>query len=138
MLLVVAVFLLLRDGLYEQYFLYLFAPFVLDVLAFHPGRRPYLLFTYILAGLDLLVNNDLGLRFLSPLSTGIEPYTTALDANGTWGVFRFYALIVFSVVMTVTLVQLVHALLRDEERPVPWLVQLPAWVSDRFRTTGTS
>lgn len=138
MLLVVAVFLLLRDGLFEQYFLYLFAPFVLDVMAFHPGRRRFLLYTYAVAGLDLLVNNDLGLRFLSPLSTGIEPYTTALDANGTWGVFRFYALIAFSVVMTVTLVQLIHALLHDEERPVPWLLRLPAWVSDRLRRAGTS
>ena len=133
MLLVVTVFLLLRWGLYEQYLLYLFSLLLLDVVAFHPGRRPLLLFTYTLCGAWLLINNDLGLRFLSPLSTGIQPYTASLDANDTWGAFRMYALIVLSVVITVTLVQMLRAVLRDEERPAPWLLRAPSWLSAALR-----
>lgn len=134
LLLVVTVFLLLRWGLYEQYLLYLFSLLVLDVAAFHPGRRALLLFTYALSGIWLLVNNDLGLRFLSPLSTQVQPYTSSLDANDGWGLFRTGALIVLSVMITVTLIQVVRTVLRDEERPVLWVRQLAS--AFRRRTTA--
>ncbi len=133
MLLVVTVFLLLRWGLYEQYLLYLFAPLALDVVAFHPGRRSLLLVTYALASLWLLVNNDLGIRFLSPLSVGIEPYTTSLDASASFGLGRTVSLVVLSILITVTLVQLVWTFLRDDERPVPWLFRLPLWLGEAAR-----
>lgn len=132
MLLVVTVFLLLRWGLYEQYFLYLFSLLALDVAVFHAGRRELLTFTIVLASVDLLINNDLGLRFLSPVDPGITPYTTALDANDSWGIFRTYALLVLALAVTVTLVQLLRTFLRDQERPRPW----PYGIGDRLRRTG--
>jgi len=124
MLLVVTVFLLLRWGLYEQYFLYLFSIFALDVAVFHTGRRALLDFAIALATVDLLINNDLGLRFLSPIDPGIAPYTTALDANDSWGVFRTYALLVLCLIVTATLVQLLRTFLEDRERPRPWFYAL--------------
>ncbi|HXW67043.1 MAG TPA: hypothetical protein VEL82_04100 [Thermoplasmata archaeon] len=132
MLLVVTTFLLLRWGVYEQYMLYLFSLLVLDVVVFHPGRRAYFRFTYALALVWLLVNNDLGIRFVSPLSTAVQPYTAALDQNDTWGLFRSYALIGLAVIVTVTLAQLLWAIAKDQERPIPWcldgLVRVGRWV----------
>ncbi len=127
-LLVLCVFLLLRWGLYEQYLLYLFSLMVLDVTAFHPGRRSVFLFTYVLGSVDLVVNNDLGLRFLSPIDTGLSAYTTQIDAAGPWSVVRVGALIVLSVAVTLTLVQLVRVYLRDTVDPRPWLTELPGRV----------
>jgi hypothetical protein len=129
MMLVVTVFLLLRWGLYEQYFLYLFCPLALDVAVFHPGRRAFFWYSVALATIDLFINNDLGLRFLTPIYPGLGPYSTAIDANDSWGVFRTYSLLVLSIVVTVTLVQFIYALLDDENAPRPW----PYALGDRLR-----
>jgi len=138
MLFVVAVFLLLRWGLLEQYLLYLFSLMLLDVVAFHPGRRALLLVTYALAGLYLLANNDLGLRFLSPLNTGIQPFTATLDASSVYGLGRTISMVILAILVTVTLVQVVLTYLRDDERPVPWLVQIPGWVQRAGRSPTTT
>lgn len=122
LLLIVTLLLLLRWGLYEQYMLYLFAPLVVDVFVFHPGRRSLFYVTVVLAGLDLLVNNDLGLRFLSPLDPSILAFTTSVDASVGWGTARTYVLLVLAILVTVTLVQWVRAFLRDERAPHPWLL----------------
>ena len=124
MMLLVTVFLLLRWGLYEQYFLYLFSLLALDVAVFHPERRALLWFTVGLATIDLFINNDLGLRFLSPIDLSLSSYTTAIDANGSWGLFRTYALLVLAMAVTVTLVQLLLTFLKDQEAPRPWLYSL--------------
>lgn len=129
MLLVVTVFLLLRWGLYEQYFLYLFSLLALDVAVFSPGRRALLAFTYALATVDLLINNDLGIRFLSPLSSGLSVFTTQLDASEPYGTFRTYALLVLALAMTITLIQLLGAFWQDAAEPRPWLYR----VLDRVR-----
>jgi hypothetical protein len=134
MLLLVTVFFLLRWGLYEQYFLYLFALLALDVAVFHPERRALFGFAVGLATLDLLINNDLGLRFLSPIDLGLSSYTTAIDANDSWGLFRTYALLVLAIVVTVTLVQLLRTFLQDQEAPRPWLYA----VGDRLRQSWHS
>jgi hypothetical protein len=136
MLLVVTVFLLLRWGLEEQYMLYLFAPVALDVATFHPGRRALLLFTFVLSALYLLVNNDLGLRFLTPADPGILTFTTAVDASSGWGMARTVALTILSILVAVTLVQWVRAILRDEPRPRPWL--LAWWPVSEPRTSPTA
>ena len=134
MLLIVSVFLLLRWGLYEQYLLYLFSLMLLDIAAFHPGRRTLMLFCYALAGSWMLVNNDFGFRFLSPLNSGIQPFDAALDSSAIYGVGRHIALIVLAILMTVTLVQLVLTYLKGEAAPVPWLFQIP----QRFARAGRS
>jgi hypothetical protein len=129
LLLVATVFLLLRWGLYEQYLLYLFALLALDVAVFHPGRRAFLLFTSALVTTDLLVNNDLGIRFISPLNDQVQPFTASIDASSSWGVARTWALAVLAVVVTLTLVQLVRSILRDEASPRPWLYRVRPWAS---------
>jgi len=122
LMLVVTVFLLLRWGLEEQYMLYLFAPVALDVATFHPGRRTLLWFTVVLSTLFLLVNNDAGLRFISPADPGIVTFTTAVDASSNWGLARTVGLTILSVLVAITLIQWVRAIVRDEPRPRPWLL----------------
>jgi hypothetical protein len=134
MLLVVTIFLLLRWGLYEQYFLYLFSLLAIDVAIFHPERRALLWFVVGLASVDLMINNDLGLRFLSPIGLGLSSYTSAIDANNSWGVFRTYALLVLAIVVTITLVQLVRTFWEDRSAPRPWLYLVGDWLRRSWRT----
>ncbi len=137
MLLVVAVFLLLRWGSYEQYFLYLFSLFALDVAVFRPGRRRLFVFTTTVAFADLLVNNDLGIRFLAPIVSGVTGFTTQIDANDSYGLVRTIALAVLAGAMTVTLVQLLRVVWRDESDPTPWLHALYArWGAWSKRLVG--
>ena len=70
-MLVTTVFLLLRWGLYEQYMIYLFALMALDIALFHPGRRSFLRYLWLLSLVYLLVNNDFGTRFLTPLDPNL-------------------------------------------------------------------
>lgn len=121
LMLIVTAFLLLRWGLYEQYMLFLFAPAALDAATFHPGRRALLWFTVALSMLYLLVNNDLGMRFLAPADPGILTFTTSIDQSGGWGAARTFALAALAVMVTVTLVQWIVAIYRDEGHPRPWI-----------------
>jgi hypothetical protein len=68
LLLVVAVFLLVRWGLNEQYFLYPFALLAADVYTRHPGRRPFFYYLVAVASAFLLTNNVLGIWFAAPVS----------------------------------------------------------------------
>lgn len=120
MALVTTVFLLFRWGLYEQYMVYLFALVLLDVLVFHPGRRRLFQWVYSLSLVYLLVNNDLGIRFLAPLGPGFTNFTGALDASPIYGGVRVWVLIALCVLMTVTLVRLVFTYYRDDPAPTPW------------------
>ena len=120
LLFVLVLFLLLRWGLYEQYFLYLFGLLALAVAVFRPGFRALFRFTWGLAAIDLLVNNDLGMRFVSPIDPGIYAYTAALDANDGYGIVRTYLLVVLAVAVTLTLVQWAWTLWRDDPEPRPW------------------
>ena len=120
LLFVLVLFLLLRWGLYEQYFLYLFGLLALAVTVFRPGFRALFRFTWGLAAIDLLVNNDLGMRFVSPIDPGIYAYTAALDANDGYGIVRTSLLVVLAVAVTLTLVQWAWTLWRDDPEPRPW------------------
>jgi hypothetical protein len=136
---VLTIFLLFRWGLYEQYFLYLFVLLAIDASLFHRGRRHFLGYVIGLATVDLLLNNDLGLRFLSPIDPALSSYTIALDATGTYGLFRLYALLGLAVIMTATLMQMLQVLARDQEDPRPWLYAVRDWLArfgrSRPRTT---
>lgn len=120
MVLVTGTFLLLRWGLYEQYMLYLFALVLLDVVLFHPGRQRLFYGVIALSFAYLLINNDLGMRFVSPLSPSVTAYTDALDASPTFGLFRVYALIVLAALVTATLVQLLATYYQGDPAPAPW------------------
>ncbi len=121
-ILVTALLLLFRWGLYEQYMVYLFALVLLDVIVFEPERRALFRTIVVLATVYLLFNNEFGIRFLAPLSPSVTQFTDALDGNAVFSVLRTVALIVLALLVTVTLVQIVVGYYRDELRPRPWVV----------------
>lgn len=120
LLFVLSAVFLVRWGLYEQYFLYLFALLALDVAVFHPGRKRLFQLLVVVASLQLLANNDLGLRFLAPADPSIWPWLQTLEADSTWGLARAYVLAVLAVAMTISLAQAVLVLARDDPNPTPW------------------
>lgn len=120
-MLVTTVFLLLRWGLNEQYMIYIFALMALDIAAFHPGRRSFLVYLWLLSLVFLLINNDLAARFVTPLDTNLWPMLSNLDHSSVYGTVRTWALAILDVIVTLSLVQWIVELVRDGERPVPWL-----------------
>jgi hypothetical protein len=132
LLLILTVFLLLRWGLSEQYMPYLFSLLALDIAAFHPERRAFFRFTYAFSMLWLLINNYLGLVFLYPLSPSFQTYTTNMAANVTWTDFQTCSLLVLSIVATLTFFQLAGVAIKDQDRPVPWLLRLPKLLARAF------
>ena len=101
---------------------YIFALLAADIAAFHPERKNLFLLLVGLSFAYLLGNNDLGMRFISPIDPGIWPYAEQLDASAGYGMVRYYALLAISVLIAVTLAQLVYVILRDDPRPRPWLL----------------
>lgn len=120
-MLVTTVFLLLRWGLYEQYMIYIFALMVLDIAAFHPDRRSFFLYLWLLSLIFLLINNDLGARFVTPIDTGLWSTLSNLDQTSGYGTIRAWALNILDVIVTLSLVQWIVALVHDRIHPVPWL-----------------
>jgi hypothetical protein len=121
---VMAVFLLFRWGLNEQYMLYLFAPLLLDLMAYHPARRDLYLILVVLASLFLIFNNGLGVQFLSPLSPAYTAWSNRFDGSPISAPIRSFMLIAIATLITVNLIQWVSVLLHDEEAPRPWLFRL--------------
>ena len=123
--------LLVRWGLYEQYFLYLFALIAVDLATAHPGRRGVALLLVGLASAQLLVNNDLGARFLTPSVPGWFGILAQAEATGPWATPRVLALSGLALAMTVTLAQWVWVVARDQANPVPWPVRLASLATGR-------
>ncbi len=121
LILVTAVFLLFRFGLYEQYLVYLFALLFLDLAIAGSGRRAIVQVLSVSAFVYLVLNNDFLLRFLSPLNASISPELISLDASPIYGTFRTWALVAVCVVVTIALAQVVYVYLRGLERPRSWL-----------------
>ncbi len=122
MLFLTTVFLLLRWGLNEQYMLYLFSLMIVDLYAFHPGRRLMLAVTTVTTFTFLWVNNNLGIWFLSPISSGYWTYATQVDASAGVGVLRTDVLFVLAAVVTAVLLQLAYTFYRDQPAPFPWVI----------------
>jgi hypothetical protein len=121
---IMTVFLLFRWGLNEQYMLYLFAPMLLDLEVYHPGRRDLFLWLVGLSSIFLAVNNALGVWFLSPISPGYWTWATHEDGAPVIAPIRSFTLIILATLITVVLVQWVYVLLNDETEPRPWLLRL--------------
>lgn len=117
LLFVTAVFLCVRWGLNEQYLLYAFALLVVDVLVFHPERRPLLYLLALLTSMFLVLNNNLGLFFLAPVDPGALTYVLSADA-------RTYLLLGVALLVAVTLAQLAYVVYRDQAAPTVWPVVL--------------
>ncbi|MHB8351979.1 MAG: glycosyltransferase 87 family protein [Thermoplasmata archaeon] len=125
LLLVISVALLLRWGLNEQYMLYPFALLVADIYTYHPDRRRFLYFLVALSSGYLLTNNVLGIWFATPAFPQAFTFVQSFDDSGVGGTFRFDLLYLFSALVTITLIQLIWVVLRDQPAPWPWL--LPRW-----------
>lgn len=124
-MLVLIAFLDLRSGLYEQYMLYLFPMIILDFSIFHPQRRRLFYFLLALCSIYLVINNALGIWFVSPLDPAAFQYALQVNASASFGTFRYYALDVLAGFITVTLAQLAYVITHPGADPRPWL--LPRW-----------
>jgi hypothetical protein len=122
---VVTVFLLLRFGLNEQYLLYLFAPWLVDVMVFHRERRP-LFAAFVALGLTFLVlNHTLLVPFLSPLGPQYQAWFYAANNAPGWDPLRLWALDALAVAITALLVRLLYVLIGRE--PAPASVSWSGW-----------
>ena len=130
--------LLVRWGLYEQYFVYAFALLALDTTLFHAGRTRLSGLTLALASAQLLANNDLGFRFLAPISPAVQPMFEHVEASAPWGPVRMLVLGLLAVLMTATLVQWIWVVGRDIAAPTPWPRALASAIGRRIRTRGGS
>jgi hypothetical protein len=120
MLWITALFLMLRFGLGEQYMLYLFALLVVDIHAFHPGRKALFWVTVGLTSAFLVVNNDLGVRFLAPVNPAFWTYAMQVDGSPVLGSLRTDVLYVLAALISVVLVQWVIELYTNNPHPIPF------------------
>jgi len=137
-LLLTSVFYLTRYGVYEQYILYMLPLFLIDLTLWHPERRPLFRLFLSLATTYLLVNNDLLVRFLGPVSSSFVDAAYAADISPTVGIVRTAATYVLNVLISVTFVQLAMVFANPARDPRPWprvvLERGRAWI--RRRTAG--
>lgn len=122
-------FFLTRWGMNEQYLTYLFPLFLIDTAIWHPERRPlYTMLSVVILGF-VLVNNDLLVRFLGPVSTSFVDIAYGADASPDLGLIREFILYFLNIMFTVTSIQLAAVLLNPTRRTRPW----PLLLVDRIR-----
>ena len=124
LLLVTTIFLLTRWGVYEQYLTYLLPLFYIDTVLWHPERKRLFRFTWVVAFLFLLANNDLLLRFFGPVSTQAVDIAFTADNASIFGPIRTAALYAVAILFTIHLVQLVSQFLDPSRNTTPWLLRL--------------
>jgi hypothetical protein len=106
MLLILIAYMLTRQDVYEQIVIYLLVFLLLDCVLWHPERRRYLAWVTGVATAYLLVNQDLLLQLLGPLTP--TALTLANSANGSpvLGPLREVGLIVLGLIFTAVLLWL--------------------------------
>jgi hypothetical protein len=134
LLFVMTVLLLFRWGLYEQYLLYPFALLAADVYTRHPERRLFFYYLVIVASAFLLVNDGAGIWFATPAFPQAFTIVQGFDSSPTWGPVRYYLLDAIAILMTVSLIQLLVILARDDSSPRPWVIA-PFRFAKRARET---
>jgi hypothetical protein len=134
-LLLTAVFYLTRYGVNEQYMLYMLPFFLIDLTLWHPERRPLFRLLLSLATVYLLVNNDLLVRFLGPVSTSFVDAAYAADISSTVGTVRTAAIYALNVLLSVTFLQLALVFANPTRDARPWprvvLERGRAWIGRR-------
>ena len=121
LLLVTSVFFLTRFGVYEQYLIYLFPLFYIDVVLWHPERRSLFTLTWVLGFSYLLADNDMMIRFFGPAFPQAVDFAFGFDRYSPFAWIRYSALYVIGVLFTIHLVQLVRIFLDPQRDSTPWL-----------------
>jgi hypothetical protein len=125
-------FFLTRQGVNEQYLMYLLPILLIDVLLWHPERRGLFRFTWILCFAFVLVNNDLLIRFLGPVSDSFVSLAYSADASPVLGAVRTYAGYVLDVLITLTFLQLIRTVASPKRSARPWPFLLANFFRDRL------
>lgn len=137
LLLITSVFYLTRFGVYEQYMLYLLPLFLVDILLWHPERRPLFNLVWVLAFAYLLVNNDFLVRFLGPVSGSFVDIAYSADTSLVLSPLRTSAMYFLDVLITVTFVQLLLVFASARRSPRPWPYTLMVWVRDHLAANSS-
>jgi hypothetical protein len=132
------VFFLTRQGVNEQYLMYLLPLLLIDVLLWHPERSGLFRLTWILCFAFLLVNNDLLVRFLGPVSDSFVNIAYAADASTVLGGVRTYAGYVLDVLITITFAQLIRTIANPKRSARPWPSLLAVFFRTRLLGRSTS
>jgi hypothetical protein len=135
-LLITSAFYLTRNGVYEQYLLYILPFFLIDLTLWHPERRPLFRFLLILATVYLLVDSDALLRFLGPVSSSFVDATFAADVDPNVGILRMAVIYLLNVLLSVTLIQLALVFANPARNARPWPQRLLALARARMRGRG--
>jgi hypothetical protein len=122
LLFILILFLVTRWALNEQYWIYLYAPLLLDVVVFHPGRRRLLYSLIGIATVFLVLNNTFLFWFAAPVNADFWTTAVRLDQVPIFNPFRQYTLDVLAGVITVSLVQAALVFYRDDPNPEPWFL----------------
>jgi len=123
LLLITAVFLLTRWGVYEQYLIYFLPLFYIDVVLWHPDRRSLFILTWGLALAYLLVNNDLLLRFFGPVDSRAVDIAYAFDNQSSLAPLRVYGMYILGGLFTLHLIQLIRVLTNPRRDSTSWLLR---------------
>jgi hypothetical protein len=129
-LLATTVFFLTRQGVNEQYVMYLLPLLLIDVSLWHPERRGLFHLTWILCFAFQLVNNDLLIRFLGPVNSTFVDIANATDASPVLGPIRAYTAYLLDIFITLTFVQLVRSFMNPKSNARPW----PSILASAFRS----
>jgi hypothetical protein len=134
-LLITSAFYLTRNGVYEQYLLYILPFFLIDLTLWHPERRPLFRFLLILATVYVLVDSDALLRFLGPVSSSFVDATFAADVDPNVGILRMAVIYLLNVLLSVTFFQLALVFANPTRDTRPWpqrlLARARAWIRNR-------
>lgn len=122
-LLVLVVLFLTRWTVNPQY-LILFLPFLLlDVVLWHPERRPLFHVLWVLALTFIVFLDSFLLFFLTPASPSAQEWLAALDGNAVYEAVVTPVTLVLGGLFSVHLVQLGALILRPGTDPDPWILR---------------
>ncbi len=121
LMLIIATFFLTRWAVNEQFQIYLLALLLIDTSMWHPERRPFFHFLWVLSLIFLVANNTLMIRFLAPILPAAGGYEFQLNNLSALAWARYALLAGLGVASSLIMVQLVLLLIRPGRYTVPWL-----------------
>ncbi len=113
MLLILIAYMLTRQDVYEQIVIYLLVFLLLDCVLWHPERRRHLAWVTGVATVYLLVNQDLLLQLLGPLTPAALTLADSANGSPVLGPLRNVGLIVLGLIFTAVLLWLAWEVARS-------------------------